>query len=1246
MPTSRRPRPPLLLVRATLVAMTAGLLTVAPPAPVSADDEGPVASGQDWSVDEVAGGYLVTLDLDRPLPVVDDLPMLAVDGTNVGLAKESEDGRSLSLVTALPSVAQAEDVGLVWASGTHEKAVPTSQPAATSAPPVRPSAGRATIDGAVTGPHGYRMDDYDFGDRVIPLEGIGGILGELRGRIVLPDPVTAPGPRPTIVLIHGRHTACWNLVAPGPNTPRWPCSAGQVEIPSYRGYDAVAQTLATWGYAVVSVSANAVNANDAQLAADAGALARGRLVMDTLAMLNTAATGRPVEYYSVDADRDVTLDEALDADTTAVGGPADGNELDADDLVGRFDLSRVGLVGHSRGGEGVAAAAALNLAEGRPFGISSTVLLAPVDFARRTTADVDTLVVLPYCDGDVADQQGQHYVDDARYAYGDDVLRTTAWAMGANHNFFNSVWTPGGFPYATSDDWWYRDDPACGPDRPDSARLTSSEQRDWSAAYLGAWFRTTLGQPDPTLSSLFDGSGAPVMPGAPSADVRVVAQAPASLRRDVVSFTTYDEDVRTGGQGTLTYCSGADVGGFTLPQLLAPCASATGGRLVAAMPHWTPADFAVDVPSSPMGQFHWSETDGTWAGSVRKTLPVDERDVSSFDALVFKTAPSESVIRGTDLRVTVVDGTGQAWSSRVSDLNPLALTRMPASPGVPWLDKIVLQQVWIPVSSITGINTGDVREIRLHGAVGADGTTSGGAYLSDLAWVRSGVVVRSKTPARPTISVIDSLVEEGAAPGYRKVAVVLDHATPEPVTGHASVTTWLGDEAKVVVSLRRVVFEPGETCVPVSLPTKGDLEPGATPDHASSSYPVVATSDLGAVPADAMFGDVVVREDDGLLEGSPLPPVGVQGDPCAELAAREQVFALDASDRTPTVGDTVALSGTGFRVRESVSFTDSSTGSTVGQVAADANGVARIELALDDQTAVGPRTVSAVGAGSGRRAAVELGVRAPTSTTLTMDPTVPTMDGALTLEAWVTGPSDGGVVQFRDGSDLVDTVPVSDGTAALSLPHGFGAGDHQLTATFAATSSALASTSNVIAFSLARDGGTIVLSLSGPGRYGRGGSGTVVAQDAAGGSARITSPGFSSQVPLDARGVGSFVLPAAWEPGSYRVVASYDDADGSVAQVAAATYRVVKAVPRIRAAVGRPGADGRIKVRLAVAGVRGFRAPTGQVVVVSGSHRRLVRLPRNGRKVVTSIPGTVGRLYVVYRGDPRYARVRHSFRRD
>lgn len=75
-----------------------------------------LASGSDWKVTRAAGGYLVTVDLAKKLPVVSDAPTIEVDGTPIGLATESADGRSLSVFTADASVAQADDIEAGWFS--------------------------------------------------------------------------------------------------------------------------------------------------------------------------------------------------------------------------------------------------------------------------------------------------------------------------------------------------------------------------------------------------------------------------------------------------------------------------------------------------------------------------------------------------------------------------------------------------------------------------------------------------------------------------------------------------------------------------------------------------------------------------------------------------------------------------------------------------------------------------------------------------------------------------------------------------------------------------------------------------------------------------------------------------------------------------------------------------------------------------------------------------------------------------
>ncbi|HEU4946687.1 MAG TPA: hypothetical protein VFT31_05995, partial [Kribbella sp.] len=80
----------------------------APPAPAS------VAKGNNWNVMPVAGGYQVTLRLDAPAPMRASLPLLAVDGVALGVAKQSPDRRTLTLISTDPAVLEAGGVRLIW----------------------------------------------------------------------------------------------------------------------------------------------------------------------------------------------------------------------------------------------------------------------------------------------------------------------------------------------------------------------------------------------------------------------------------------------------------------------------------------------------------------------------------------------------------------------------------------------------------------------------------------------------------------------------------------------------------------------------------------------------------------------------------------------------------------------------------------------------------------------------------------------------------------------------------------------------------------------------------------------------------------------------------------------------------------------------------------------------------------------------------------------------------------------------
>lgn len=1211
--------------------LTAGLLAGFPAAAV-ADD--PV--GSDWSVTQVAGGYLVTKQLDAPLPVVDDAPVLEVDGVSIGSATESADGDALTVLTTA-DVSDADDVDVAWSTG-GDKAEPSDSPVTDTEKPVKAvSKARlkalAADNGSTPGTYSYLEDDYDFGDQAIPLAAIGGIRGEMTGRIYLP---TTGGARPTVILLHGRHSSCSGTPS---NPDRWPCTGSQVEIPSFKGYDGTAQTLATHGYAVLSISANAINANDNQLALDYGAQARGQLVLDTLTMLQKASAGEAVSYHDAARDVDVDLDTALGVDTTVkdmgstpTSGTNPGTPITAADLVGRFDLSDVGLMGHSRGGEGVVSAVNLNQALADPFGIKSVIPLAPVDFGRETVVDTPMLVMLPYCDGDVSNQQGQHFFDDSRYA-DDDALRSVVWVMGADHNFFNSVWTPGKYGYATSDDWsptgsTTRNDAVCSTAVTGNQRLSADDQYDVGVAVMSSWFRLTLGGEDEFLPT-FDGTADPVLDSVPAAKLFTQAVAPSSVRADIEPFTSTDGRVRLYGSGTANVCASA--AGRTMPQDYQACATASTLRSTSAMPHWTPASFAPNAPASPMTKFVWTSVSGTTAASVRVTVPKTVRDASGYDVLTFKTAPDESVVTGTDLTLTVVDGAGATWSSPVSALNAGAVNRLPISTSTT-LNKIVLQQVSVPISTMAGaIDVSDVREVRIAGATGADATATGGAYLSDLAFASSAVGTVTGLASAPTVNVASTSIEEGSGIDEAQAAVTLSAPVDHEVSAWFTLIGSTAATGKAALAVRKVTFAPGESCVPVTFTTYGDRDASAT---ATTAYKMDISAPEGVIVGAEQFGNVYVREDDGMTSGTAAPAVGVQGDVCDEYAASLKEVPLAASVDDPAPGTTVTLTGTGYRSGESVAFADGDT--VLGTVTAGADGAASYDWAIPADATLGGHDVVATGAGSSRTATVTVGVLAPTTTTLAISPEAPSIKQAVTLTATVTGADTEGSVELFDGTTSLGKADVVEGVATLSIPAGFLAGAHSLTAVFGATGTANASTSNAVAFTLVKGATTTVLSLSAPSTtYGTGASGTVTVGGSSTGTVSVTVGG--TQVPVTA---GAFTLPTSLVPGSYAVAATYAGSDLDEASTSTATYTVTKAASKTTVtapASGKPGKKVTVKVK--VAGVSGAAAPSGTVTIKLGSTKvATASVPASGTitKAVKLAGSGTKKLTVTYSGDSRY----------
>lgn len=266
---------------------------------------------------------------------------------------------------------------------------------------------------------------------------------QLRGSLYYPSDRSTPSP--VIVLVHGNHTQCDSGSSPN-------CTAFKRND---RGYAYLGENLASNGYTVLSLDQDQLMAfQDTQTA---GMHQRRLLIGAALDML-TKANQAPLP----------------DGPNSNIGGR----------LVGKLDMDRIGLMGHSRGGDAVTSFINWNRTRptpGRRYNLRGVIALAPVDYERSTAWGVPTLSIEPLCDGDVSNLQGARFFERGQYTPGDPFPRIQQSVIGGNHNWFNSVW------FADGDDSTAAD-PACGPADVNSIRLSG-----------GAYDLATRGSGDPAL---------------------------------------------------------------------------------------------------------------------------------------------------------------------------------------------------------------------------------------------------------------------------------------------------------------------------------------------------------------------------------------------------------------------------------------------------------------------------------------------------------------------------------------------------------------------------------------------------------------------------------------------------------------------------------------------------------------------------------------------------------------------------
>ncbi len=219
----------------------------------------------------------------------------------------------------------------------------------------------------------------------------------LNARVWLPE---GKGPFPLVLIVHG-------------NT--------LMELPSEDGYAYLAELLASRGYVVASIDENFLNSSWHTLWKGIGRNnARAWMLLQHLNLWRAWNNETNNPFYQ------------------------------------KVDMDSIGLIGHSRGGEAVALAAAFNdlpyypddctIAFDFNFGIRAVAAIAPVDGQYLPTGmhaqlhNISYLVMQGSYDSDVRAFQGSSTYERVLFEKDQDLFKASVYIYGANHGQFNTKW--------------------------------------------------------------------------------------------------------------------------------------------------------------------------------------------------------------------------------------------------------------------------------------------------------------------------------------------------------------------------------------------------------------------------------------------------------------------------------------------------------------------------------------------------------------------------------------------------------------------------------------------------------------------------------------------------------------------------------------------------------------------------------------------------------------------------------------
>lgn len=348
-------------------------------------------------------------------------------------------GGARALLVLIASIAIAASL---TSEASASPAVPAAARAESAADGPSPKPALALPDPTARGPYGHQViEEAKFGladieepnsDGAPPTPGTAQAPErvEIRGQLYMPDWNRRTTPSPLIVIVHGNHGSCDS----GQDSVHDTCAQFKH---NEDGYAYLAENLATWGYTTFSIS------------------------QDQLMMRQDNNKGKGMH------NRRMLIAAALDALSAAnkPGGlPVDAHTTIGTTLSGHLDMTRIGLMGHSRGGDAVANFLDYNRirTDGPRYPIRAVISLAPVDYERKAPYGMPFMTILPMCDGDVSNLQGARLFERSQYVNPNDPFpRIQVEQLGAIHNWYNTVWYADG-----GADGQENNDAACGNSAP------------------------------------------------------------------------------------------------------------------------------------------------------------------------------------------------------------------------------------------------------------------------------------------------------------------------------------------------------------------------------------------------------------------------------------------------------------------------------------------------------------------------------------------------------------------------------------------------------------------------------------------------------------------------------------------------------------------------------------------------------------------------------------------------------------